>query len=392
MSRPPQQLGPPGRDNGPDRPAGPKLPGMPGAGQPDQSWRWVLAVLGVLVILALVLSPFVDNGASEQLTYTDFIARVSEGKVVDATIDNNTGRIAGKLDGGKKYVVDGPATQIADDVKLLREKGVELTFDTPTPNLFVQFLPYVFFLGLIVGFYVWMAKRAQGQMSGIMSIGKSRAKVYSTEKPKTTFGDVAGYEGVKQEIKEVVDFLKNPGKFKEIGARIPKGVLLVGPPGTGKTLIARAVAGEAGVPFMSVTGSDFMEMFVGVGASRVRDLFQTARKQAPGHHLRRRDRLDRAQARRRSRRRSRRAGADAQPDALRDGRLRGHRGHRDDGGHQPARHPRPRPAAPRSLRPPDRGAAARSRGAAPDPPSPLQGQEDEPPTSTSRSWPEARPA
>ena len=118
-------------------------------------------------------------------------------------------------------------------------------------------------------------------MSGIMSIGRSRAKVYTAERPRTTFDDVAGYQGVKQEISEVVDFLKSPGRFKEIGARVPKGVLLVGPPGTGKTLLARAVAGEAGVPFLSVSGSDFMEMFVGVGASRVRDLFQTARKQAP---------------------------------------------------------------------------------------------------------------
>ena len=134
---------------------------------------------------------------------------------------------------------------------------------------------------LIIGLFVWMSRRAQGQMGAVMNIGRSRAKVYNTEKPKTTFDDVAGYGPVKQEIAEVVDFLKNPGKFKEIGARIPKGVLLVGPPGTGKTLIARAVAGEAGVPFVSVTGSDFMEMFVGVGAARVRDLFQTARKQAP---------------------------------------------------------------------------------------------------------------
>ena len=115
-------------------------------------------------------------------------------------------------------------------------------------------------------------------MGGIMSIGRSRAKTYSAERPGTTFADVAGYEGVKQEITEVVDFLKYPDKFAEIGARIPKGILLVGPPGTGKTLIARAVAGEAGVPFMSVSGSDFMEMFVGVGASRVRDLFASARK------------------------------------------------------------------------------------------------------------------
>ena len=136
-------------------------------------------------------------------------------------------------------------------------------------------------LVLIIGLFVWMSRRAQGQMGAVMNIGSSKAKVYNTEKPKTTFSDVAGYGPVKQEIAEVVDFLKNPGKFKEIGARIPKGVLLVGPPGTGKTLIARAVAGEAGVPFVSVTGSDFMEMFVGVGAARVRDLFQTARKQAP---------------------------------------------------------------------------------------------------------------
>jgi cell division protease FtsH len=118
-------------------------------------------------------------------------------------------------------------------------------------------------------------------MGSVMNVGRSKAKVYNSEKPKTTFKDVAGYEPVKQEISEVVDFLKNPGKFKDIGARIPRGVLLVGPPGTGKTLIARAVAGEAGVPFISVTGSDFMEMFVGVGAARVRDLFEMARKSAP---------------------------------------------------------------------------------------------------------------
>ena len=115
-------------------------------------------------------------------------------------------------------------------------------------------------------------------MGNIMSIGRSRAKTYSTERPSTTFEDVAGYDGVKQEIREIIDFLRSPQRFAAIGARIPKGVLLVGPPGTGKTLIARAVAGEAGVPFLSVTGSDFMEMFVGVGASRVRDLFQSARK------------------------------------------------------------------------------------------------------------------
>jgi cell division protease FtsH len=274
MSRQPQDLRP-GR---PEQPPS-KVPGNPVGG--EQSWRWVLAVLGVLIVLALVLSPFFGTKPRDQLTYTDLIAKANEGQVKTAQVDNTTGRISGELADGKRYVVNGPMPFDTEDKKLFADKGVKLTFDTPTPNLLVQFLPYVFFIGLIVAFYVWMARRAQGQMSGIMSIGKSRAKVFSTEKPKTTFADVAGYSGVKQEIKEVVDFLKMPGKFKEVGARIPKGVLLVGPPGTGKTLIARAVAGEAGVPFMSVTGSDFMEMFVGVGASRVRDLFQTARKQAP---------------------------------------------------------------------------------------------------------------
>src|SRR5438128_1925601 len=146
----------------------------------------------------------------------------------------------------------------------------------PRPSSRPRWMPF-----LIGALWWFIARRAQGQMGAVMNIGRSRAKIYSTDKPKTRFADVAGYGAVKEEITEVVDFLKVPGKFKDIGARIPKGVLLVGPPGTGKTLIARAVAGEAGVPFISITGSDFMEMFVGVGAARVRDLFQTARKQAP---------------------------------------------------------------------------------------------------------------
>ena len=239
-----------------------------------------------------------------------------------------------------------------------RRRTSTSTTSTTGSNILGDILLWVLPLVLIIGLFVWMSRRAQGQMGAVMNIGRSRAKVYNTEKPKTTFDDVAGYGPVKQEIAEVVDFLKNPGKFKEIGARIPKGVLLVGPPGTGKTLIARAVAGEAGVPFVSVTGSDFMEMFVGVGAARVRDLFQTARKQAPAIIFV--DEIDSIGRKRGAgpRRRARRARADAQPDARRDGRLRGHRGHRDDGRHQPARRARPRAAAPRSLRPPDHRAAA----------------------------------
>ena len=151
-------------------------------------------------------------------------------------------------------------------------------FHTPTSSWVSSLIPLLLPIVLLIGFFVWMQRRAAGQMGNVMSIGRSRAKAYSQDKPSTTFADIAGYEGVKQEIKEVVDFLRMPERFKEIGARVPKGMLLVGPPGTGKTLFARAVAGEAGVGFLSVTGSDFMEMFVGVGASRVRDLFQQARK------------------------------------------------------------------------------------------------------------------
>jgi cell division protease FtsH len=276
MSRQPQDVR--GR---PDRPGGGGGgPGLPG-GKPEQSWRWVLIVLGGLVVLGLLLSPLFNGTTRTELDYTELVTAANEGRVESAEVDNTTGRVEGQLRDGTRYTVSGPQPPIDEDLRLFREKGVKLTFQTPQPNFISQLLPYIFLFGLIAAFYFWMAKRAQGQMTGIMSIGRSRAKVYTTEKPKTTFADVAGYQGVKQEITEVVDFLKQPQKFKEIGARIPKGVLLVGPPGTGKTLIARAVAGEAGVPFMSVTGSDFMEMFVGVGASRVRDLFQTARKQAP---------------------------------------------------------------------------------------------------------------
>jgi cell division protease FtsH len=250
---------------------------------PDQPWRWALAALGLLVVAALLFPGVFGQPETTELDYSDLLSRAAAepAGVKTAEISNTTGKITGELADGTEYEVDGPVPPLEADVQQLRERGVELTFVTPQPGLLAAFVPWLIMIGLLVLFYMWMSRRAQGQMTGLMSIGRSRAKVYTTERPKTTFDDVAGYNGVKQEIKEVVDFLKSPGAFKEIGARIPKGVLLVGPPGTGKTLLARAVAGEAGVPFMSVTGSDFMEMFVGVGASRVRDLFQTARKQAP---------------------------------------------------------------------------------------------------------------
>jgi cell division protease FtsH len=257
--------------------------GRPGGGPTggDQSWRWAVLFLLGLVILALLLPPLFSRNQSQQLSYTTFISDVDAGKVANANINNSTGQITGNLKGGGSYTTNGPTPAMSSDVQSMRNHGVSVSFNTPGQSILSDIIVWVLPIVLILGLLVWLQRRAQGQMSGIMSIGRSRAKVYTTERPRTTFDDVAGYTGVKQEISEVVDFLKTPARFKEIGARIPKGVLLVGPPGTGKTLLARAVAGEAGVPFMSVSGSDFMEMFVGVGASRVRDLFQTARKQAP---------------------------------------------------------------------------------------------------------------
>jgi cell division protease FtsH len=255
------------------------MPSLPGG---SSGWPrpivWGLVTVAVLVVL---LSPLLGHTSSQQLDYSQFRQKVADGQVKSVEISNDSSHITGELTDGKKFTSTGPTDIPQDDLNLMRDKGVQYKFHSPSSNVLGSIVVWVLPIAILVGFWWWMGRRAQGQMAGIMSIGRSKAKVYTTEKPKTTFADVAGYNGVKQEIREVVDFLKSPGKFKDIGARIPKGVLLVGPPGTGKTLIARAVAGEAGVPFMSITGSDFMEMFVGVGAARVRDLFQTARKQAP---------------------------------------------------------------------------------------------------------------
>jgi cell division protease FtsH len=246
-------------------------------------WLLILALVGVLAFTNVL--DFGDS-STKDISYSRFLDTVKDGNVEKVEFDPSSGELTGsfkqKIDGTKDFTSEGPTNDLPEkDLDLLEEHGVDLVYQRQGSNFFFDLIPLLLPVLLIVGFFVWMSRRAQGQMGAVMNIGRSRAKVYNTEKPKTTFDDVAGYGPVKQEIAEVVDFLKYPQKFKQIGARIPKGVLLVGPPGTGKTLIARAVAGEAGVPFISVTGSDFMEMFVGVGAARVRDLFQTARKQAP---------------------------------------------------------------------------------------------------------------
>jgi cell division protease FtsH len=249
--------------------------------------RWLpLLVIGVVVAIFLFTTVRSSKSDTVSLSFNDLQSQVEAGHVKQLQFNPSNGKISGDFteaqNGKTSFTSSGPNNDFQQSfIRQLNANHVDWSYARESSNPLISVLIWVLPLALIIGFFVWMNRRAQGQMGAVMNIGRSRAKVYNAEKPKTTFSDVAGYEPVKQEITEVVDFLKNPGKFKEIGARIPRGVLLVGPPGTGKTLIARAVAGEAGVPFVAITGSDFMEMFVGVGAARVRDLFQTARKQAP---------------------------------------------------------------------------------------------------------------
>jgi cell division protease FtsH len=277
MSRGPSDL-PPGRD---------QRPGPPGPA-PTSRPKWLpwVIVVGLLVTFFVVTTLSPGGASKQELPYNGFLSAVKADKVKSVKFNKSNGKITGVYKtpqhGKKEFTSSGPNDDLQEStIRLLGQKHVQFDYSNGGSSLLAAYAPILILVLLMVGVFWYMSRRAQGQMGAVMNIGRSRAKVYNTEKPKTTFADVAGYGPVKEEIAEVVDFLKHPAKFKDIGARIPKGVLLVGPPGTGKTLIARAVAGEAGVPFVSVTGSDFMEMFVGVGAARVRDLFQTARKQAP---------------------------------------------------------------------------------------------------------------
>ena len=244
-----------------------------------EGWpRWSIWMLIALVLASVIVPSLLNRESGTAIDYSGLVDEVTDGRIDSIVVTNQTGAIKAEAIDGTTYTSKGPIELPEADLQLLRDRNIDVEFRTEKSNPFLSFLPILLPFVLIIGLFWWMQRRAQGQMSGIMSIGRSKARTYTTERPDTGFDDIAGYKGVKQEITEVVDFLKAPERFAAVGARIPKGVLLVGPPGTGKTLIARAVAGEAGVPFLSVTGSDFMEMFVGVGASRVRDLFQTARK------------------------------------------------------------------------------------------------------------------
>jgi cell division protease FtsH len=242
----------------------------------------VMVVLGLILIQTL-WSP-VQRKLSE-ISFSQLRDLVAAGKVKELTIQGTEqgSRIQGVLTTGERFQTEGPATGSPLYSELLRqldEQGVHYGFRTPSGNswlltMFIYLLPVI----LLIAFWMYMMRRMQG--GGALSFGQSRAKLVTKEFTKVTFKDVAGIDEVIEEVKEIVDYLRSPGRYTRLGAQIPKGILLVGPPGTGKTLLARAIAGEAGVPFYSISGSDFVEMFVGVGAARVRDMFNKAKATAP---------------------------------------------------------------------------------------------------------------
>jgi len=231
-----------------------------------------------MVGLSLIQFFVARTAAPREISYNEFFNLVVNEQVATANQVGNV--ITGELRDGTAYRVTVPPGDEAL-IPLLRTKTQYVYRDPPAPPWWTTLLSYGLMFALFAGIWYFFMQQSQAGGNKVMSFGKSRAKMQSDVRRRITFKDVAGYDEVKEELDEVVQFLKNPGKFSAIGARIPKGVMLYGPPGTGKTWLARAVAGEAGVPFFSISGSDFVEMFVGVGASRVRDMFDQAKKSAP---------------------------------------------------------------------------------------------------------------
>ncbi|TPW34368.1 ATP-dependent zinc metalloprotease FtsH [Oecophyllibacter saccharovorans] len=241
---------------------------------------WVVVVMTAIVMLT-ALQPGGSHKAVEKITYSEFLHDVSEHAVKTVSIRDQN--ISGELTDGKSFATYAPFDPSL--VHRLTEAGVEVTAqppqsdESPIMRYIGAYLPLALMLGL--GFMIFRQMQNGGGAKGAMGFGKSRAKLLNEKQGRVTFADVAGIDEAKSELEEIVDFLKDPQKFTRLGGKIPKGVLLVGPPGTGKTLLARSVAGEANVPFFSISGSDFVEMFVGVGASRVRDMFEQGKKSAP---------------------------------------------------------------------------------------------------------------
>lgn len=242
---------------------------------------WSVVVLGVLTTIAL----FSPHAPQKDVPVSQVIERANKGEITNIKGTGNDLEITPKGSDKpteKSYIQGGVSTLLKDDI--LNKDAKKVVSDNPPSEVgstLFQLLVVIIPVVLIAGFFMYMMRQAQGQNNQAMGFGKSKAKLYGMDKEKVLFDDIAGNDSAKQDLEEVVDFLKHPKKYEELGAKIPKGVLLVGNPGTGKTMLARAVAGEANVPFFSISGSEFVEMFVGVGASRVRDLFAKAKKNAP---------------------------------------------------------------------------------------------------------------
>src|SRR5690606_16993392 len=236
----------------------------------------------MLLVLIAITSMFAHRGPQpEVLKFSDFMAMVESGEIKDVKMVGT--RISGELQDGRLFRLTIPRNTEEYVVTRLQEHGVAIDAEEPQQpqwwmTIFSTLIPVI----LVVGAIFFIMQQTQGAGNRVMQFGRSRARLHQPDdKRRVTFEDVAGYEEEKEELSEIVDYLKNPKRYMDLGARIPKGVLLYGPPGTGKTYFARAIAGEAGVPFYYISGSDFVEMFVGVGASRVRDLFEQAKRNAP---------------------------------------------------------------------------------------------------------------
>jgi cell division protease FtsH len=247
--------------------------------KPPKSYRsiifWIAAGIIIIVLYSLLQTP---SAVKREINFSDFMDEVERGNINEVTITGS--QLKGKFTDGQTFKSVAP-TQYDDLVKILREHNIIITVKDTSRSPWFSYLFTWFPILILILFWVFFMRQMQSGGNKALSFGKSRAKLFSGVQKKVTFKDVAGVEEAKEELQEIIGFLKDPQRFQKLGGRIPKGVLLVGAPGTGKTLLARAVAGEAGTPFFSISGSDFVEMFVGVGASRVRDLFEQGKKHAP---------------------------------------------------------------------------------------------------------------
>ncbi|WP_455381399.1 ATP-dependent metallopeptidase FtsH/Yme1/Tma family protein, partial [Salinispira pacifica] len=264
-----------------------RMPNMNGRG----FWKILIVIIVAAFLIPALWSMFAGNSNRPSISYTEFRQQLEKGNIRQVVF--NAQELQGTFKSPTQITSQGGQTStlgfvtyvppVGDNTLLptLEQKGVEVSTKPPQDfsilSVILNVVPFIIFIW--IGYIIFQNMRAQRQ--NIFSVGQSRAKLYKRDDKRVTFIDVAGLQGAKEEVKEIIDYLKDPTKYHKLGATTPRGILLVGPPGTGKTLLARAIAGEADVPFYSISGSDFMEMFVGVGASRVRNLFQEAKKHAP---------------------------------------------------------------------------------------------------------------